>query len=128
VQKLPAVCQRYWFSRLGLFAAEIALENAIARQPVAACCAIVRVQANRRPVMPDRFGTATASALEQCVDEIDDFIETMDHHPGSVIAMALRIHLAALLRAMVDDQLCSRDEVREFLAALEQEAIGAEEP
>jgi hypothetical protein len=65
---------------------------------------------------------------EQCVDEIDDFIETLDHHPGSVIAMALRIHLAALLRAMVDDRLCSPDEVREFLAELEQEAIGAEGP
>jgi hypothetical protein len=75
--------------------------------------------------MPDRFGTATAAALEQCVDELDDFVETLDHHPGSVIAMALRIHLAALLRAMLDDQICSRDEVREFLAALEQEAIGA---
>jgi len=72
--------------------------------------------------MPDRFGTATAAVLEQC---IDDFIETLDHHPGSVIAMALRIHLAALLRAMLDDQICSRDEIREFLAALEQEAIGA---
>jgi hypothetical protein len=77
--------------------------------------------------MPDRFGTATAAVLEQCVDEIDDFIETLDHHPGSVIAMALRIHLAALLRAMIDDQLCSRDEVREFVAGLEQEAVGAQD-
>jgi hypothetical protein len=40
-------------------------------------------------------------------------------------AMALRIHLSALLRAMVDDQLCSRQEVRDFVLALEQEAIGA---
>ena len=39
--------------------------------------------------------------------------------------MALRIHLGALLRAMVDDQLCSRQEVRDFVLALEQEAIGA---
>jgi len=75
--------------------------------------------------MPDRFGTATASALEQCVDEIDDFIETLVRYPESVIAMALRVHLGALLRAMVDDQLYSRAEVREFVAALEQEAIGA---
>jgi nitrate/nitrite-specific signal transduction histidine kinase len=108
-----------------LFAAEIGLENARARLLAAAHCVIVRIQVNWRPVMPDRFGTATAAALEQCVDEIDDFVETLDHHPGSVIAMALRIHLAALLRAMLDDQICSRDEVREFLAALEREAIGA---
>jgi hypothetical protein len=75
--------------------------------------------------MSDRLGTAAAAALEECVDEIDDFVETLERYPGSVIAMALRIHLGALLRAMVDDQLCSRQEVREFVLALEQEAIGA---
>jgi hypothetical protein len=74
--------------------------------------------------MPDHLGTAGAAAIEQCVDEIDDFIETLERYPGSVIAMALRIHLGALLHAMYDDQLCSREQVREFVAALEQEAIG----
>jgi hypothetical protein len=69
--------------------------------------------------MPDRTGVPAA------VDEIDDFIETLDRYPESVIAMALRIHLGALLRAMVDEQLCGRAEVREFVAALEQEALGA---
>jgi hypothetical protein len=75
--------------------------------------------------MPDSFGTATALALEQCVDQIDEFIETLARYPESVIAMSLRIHLGALLRAMVDDQLCSREEVREFVVALEREAIGS---
>jgi hypothetical protein len=74
--------------------------------------------------MSDHFGTANAAALEQCVDQIDDFIETLDQYPGSVIALALRIHLGALLRAMLDDQLCNRDEVREFVAALEQDVVG----
>jgi hypothetical protein len=75
--------------------------------------------------MADRTGVPAAATIEQCVDEIDDFIETLVRYPESVIAMALRVHLGALLRAMVDDQLCSREEVREFVAALEQEAIGA---
>jgi hypothetical protein len=74
--------------------------------------------------MPDQFGTATAAVLEQCVDEIDDFIETLERFPGSVIALALRIHLGALLRSMLDEQLCSLEEVREFVLALEQEAVG----
>jgi hypothetical protein len=76
--------------------------------------------------MPDRTEVPAVAAIEQCVDEIDDFIETLERYPESVIAMALRIHLGALLRAMVEDQLCSREEVREFVATLEQEAIGAE--
>jgi hypothetical protein len=75
--------------------------------------------------MQDRTGTSAAEAIEECVDEIDDFIETLERYPEPVIAMALRIHLGALLRAMVDEQLCSREEVREFVVALEQEAIGA---
>jgi hypothetical protein len=66
-----------------------------------------------------------AAAIEECVDQIDDFIETLERYPESVIAMALRIHLGALLRAMLDDQLCSRAEVREFVAALEQEVVGS---
>ena len=78
--------------------------------------------------MPESFGTVTSSQLEQCVDEIDDFIETLERYPGSVIAMALRIHLAALLRAMVDDQQCSLQEVREFIQALAPEAIGETAP
>lgn len=78
--------------------------------------------------MADRTGVPAAATIEQCVDEIDDFIETLVRYPESVIAMALRIQLGALLRAMVDDQLCSRAEVCEFVAALEQEAIGAAGP
>jgi len=75
--------------------------------------------------MADKTGFPAAATIEQCVDEIDDFIESLERYPESVIAMALRVHLGALLRAMVDDQLCSVQEVREFIAALEQEAIGA---
>jgi hypothetical protein len=75
--------------------------------------------------MPDRTSAPVASAIEECVDEIDDFIETLDRYPEAVIAVALRIHLGALLRAMADEQLCSRVQLREFIAALEQEALGA---
>ena len=78
--------------------------------------------------MSESFGTATASQLEQCVDDFDEFIETLERYPGSVIAMALRIHLAALLRAMIDDQQCRLDEAREFIHALEHEAMGNPAP
>jgi hypothetical protein len=75
--------------------------------------------------MSDPGAAPAAAAIEQCVDEVDDFIETLERYPEPVIAMALRIHLGALLRAMLDDRLCSRGEVRDFVAALEQEALGA---
>jgi hypothetical protein len=72
--------------------------------------------------MPDQLGSPAAAALEQCVDDIDEFIGTLQRYPGTVIAMALRIHLGALLHAMLVDRLCSRAEISQFVAALEQEA------
>jgi len=62
--------------------------------------------------------------LEACLDDIDEFIGTLQRYPDTVIAMSLRIHLAALLRAMIDNGSCTREDVREFVVALEQEALG----
>ena len=64
-----------------------------------------------------------ASELEECLDDIEDFIGTL-RYQDPVIAMSLRMHLAALLRAMVDSRLCSREDVRQFVIAMEQEALG----
>jgi hypothetical protein len=63
--------------------------------------------------------------IEECLEDIDEFLETLQHYPDAVVAKSLRIHLAALLRAMVDNSLCSREDVREFVLALEQDALGA---
>ncbi len=73
--------------------------------------------------MAEQLGSPDAAALERCVDDIDEFIGTLQRYPGTVIAMALRIHLGALLHAMLADRLCSRGEVSEFVAALGHEAV-----
>jgi hypothetical protein len=70
---------------------------------------------------------ANAGAMEECLDELDEFIGTLERYPDSVIAMSMRMHLAALLRAMVDSRLWTREDVREFVIALEQEALGVSE-
>jgi len=62
--------------------------------------------------------------LEQCIDELGDFIQSMELYQEPVLAFALRMHLSALLRAMVDCHTCTREEVRQFLVELEQEALG----
>ena len=62
--------------------------------------------------------------IEECLEDVDEFIGTLQGYPDPVIAESLRIHLAALLRAMVDNRLCSREDVREFVLALEQQALG----
>jgi hypothetical protein len=53
----------------------------------------------------------------------EEFLDTLERYPDAVIAQSLRIHLAALLRALVDNGHCSREDVRGFVLALEQEAL-----
>ena len=63
------------------------------------------------------------SMMEECLDEVDEFMETLQRFPDTVIATSMRIHLAALLRAMVGSDGCTAADVREFVAVLEQEAL-----
>ena len=64
------------------------------------------------------------SAMEECLEDIDEFIDSLQRYSDPDIAMSLQIHLAALLRAMVESKLCTREDVRQFVVALEQEALG----
>lgn len=68
-----------------------------------------------------------SSEIEECLEDLDEFMGTLQRYPDPVIARSLRIHLAALLRAMVDNRLCSREDVREFVLALEHDALGVGE-
>lgn len=67
------------------------------------------------------------ATLEQCVDEIDGCIDTLGRYSETVLAFALRVHLTALLRAMLERQVCSQQELRQFLLELEHEALGVDE-
>lgn len=60
--------------------------------------------------------------LEECVDEIDEFITTLQRYPEAVLAFALRIHLGKLLRALQERELCTPAEALAFLDALKSEA------
>jgi hypothetical protein len=78
--------------------------------------------------MTDEPADGTAESLmEECLDDIDEFMGTLQRFPDTVIATSMRIHLAALLRAMIDSDGCSREDVRGFVAALEQEALSSAE-
>jgi hypothetical protein len=74
--------------------------------------------------MLNPLDTAAATSIEQCVDRLDEMVQSLDPYPDAVLAIALRLHLSALLRAMVEQHVCSREDVRQFLVELEQEALG----
>lgn len=61
--------------------------------------------------------------LEQCLDEINDFLAGLEAYPPTVLAVALRVHLEALLQALLEGDVCTREEVRDFCRELEREAL-----
>jgi hypothetical protein len=70
-----------------------------------------------------RNSTIDTGTMEECLDDINDFVQTLSHYPPRIVAMAIRAHLEILLRAMLECDLCRRDDVREFVRELEQEVL-----
>jgi hypothetical protein len=70
-----------------------------------------------------RDSTLEEGTIEECLDEINDFVQTLAHYPPRMVAMAIRAHLEVLLRAMLEYDLCRRGDVKEFVRELEREVL-----
>jgi hypothetical protein len=66
-------------------------------------------------------------AVEQCLDELSDFIGGLQRYSPSVLAVSLRVHLETLLQTLLEGRICTREEVRDFVRELEREALQYEE-
>jgi len=67
--------------------------------------------------------THTEQAIEECLDEINALVATLDRYPPTIIAVALSVHLQSLLRALLECDLCTRQQVRELVEDLESEVF-----
>jgi hypothetical protein len=67
--------------------------------------------------------TAMDGTTEECLDEINDFVATLDRYPLTTLAVAMRVHLENLLRALLERDLCTRAETREFVRELERAVL-----
>ncbi len=63
------------------------------------------------------------AALEECLDELNEFVNGMERYAPTLLAVAMRVHLAALLQALLEGQLCRAEDVREFIRELERDAL-----
>jgi hypothetical protein len=66
---------------------------------------------------------STAGTFEECVDELNDFVTTLDRYPHTVLAFALRAHLCGLLQALQAHGQWSGGQIAAFLEELEQETL-----
>ena len=74
-----------------------------------------------------REATLEDGTLEECLDEINDFVQTLDRYPPRMIALALRAHMEILLRALLECDMCTRQELRTFVRELEEEIFDTDE-
>ena len=70
-----------------------------------------------------RNSTVEDGSLEECLDEINDFVQTLTRYPPRMIALAIRAHLEILLRAMLECDLCTHEDVQQFARELQEEVL-----
>ena len=74
-----------------------------------------------------REATLEDGTLEECLDEINDFVQALDRYPPRMIALAMRAHMEILLRALLECDMCTRQELKTFMRELEEEVFDADE-
>jgi hypothetical protein len=70
----------------------------------------------QHPTLPDGL-------IEECMDEFNEFVSTLKRYPPTVIAVALSVHLQALMGALVEYEICSRDQALEFIRDLRHDLL-----
>ena len=71
--------------------------------------------------------TRSDGTLEECLDELNDFVGGLQRYAPMILAVAMRVHLATQLLALLEAQQCTRAEVRDFVRELERDALQADE-
>lgn len=59
------------------------------------------------------------AVVEECIEELEDLVMTLDRYPPAAVAVALGTYLEGLLGALLDERQCTADEVRELLREIE---------
>lgn len=62
--------------------------------------------------------TTAEGVIEECLDEINDFVATLDRYPPTAVAVAMSVHLQTMLSALVECELCTPQQVRQFVQEL----------
>ena len=73
--------------------------------------------------MPFPDAARTDGTLEECLDELNELMAGLQRYSPTVLAMALRVHLEAMLQALLEAEVCTTDEVSDFVKELERETL-----
>jgi hypothetical protein len=73
----------------------------------------------------DMDGAAESGSLEECADELNDFVNTLDGYAPTVLAFALRAHLSGLLQAMRNEGQWTGEDLMIFVHDMAEELRNA---
>lgn len=68
------------------------------------------------------------AVVEECIEELDELVMSLDRYPPAAVAVALSTYLEGLLGALLDDRQCTADEVRELLREIESGVLEEKPP
>ena len=77
--------------------------------------------------MPFTHTERTEGTPEECLDELNELIAGLQRYSPTVLAVALRVHLETLLQSLLEEKICTREEVRDFVRELERDALQYDE-
>jgi hypothetical protein len=72
--------------------------------------------------------SADDAVVEECIEELDELVMTLDRYPPAAVAVAMGTCLEGLLGALLDERRCTVDEVRELLREIECGVIESGRP
>jgi len=63
--------------------------------------------------------SADDTILEECIEELDELVMSLDRFPPTAVAVAMGTYLESLLGALLDERQCTAEDVRELLREIE---------
>ncbi len=67
--------------------------------------------------------TTTEGAIDECLDELNELVATLDRYPPTTVAVAMSVHLQSVLRALLECDMCTRQQVRQLVEEFEREVF-----
>lgn len=61
--------------------------------------------------------------VEECIQELDELVMSLDRYPPAAVAVAMGTYLEGLLGALLDERQCTADDVRALLREIEAGVI-----
>ena len=68
------------------------------------------------------------AVIEECIEELDGLIMSLDRYPPAAVAVALGTYLEGLLGALLDEHQCTVEEVRKLLWEIEAGVLQPQGP